>query len=118
MPEPQPAAPSDNDTLTSVLQAYVDNGYAANMTVTDDGLLRCPTCRNEVPPDNTCLHALRRMEGASDPADMLAVLALECPKCGALGTAVVHYGPDSTEGEVTVLLAVEGSTRPQSLDEQ
>jgi hypothetical protein len=109
----EPGAPSDNDTLTSVLQAYADGGYKENFTVTDEGLIRCPVCRHEVQPDVTCLHALRRMEGASDPADMLAVLALECPQCNALGTAVVHYGPESTEGEVAVLLAVEGSTGPR-----
>jgi hypothetical protein len=50
---------------------------------------------------------MRRLEGASDPADMLAVFALTCPRCGTAGTLTLNYGPETTPGEVTVLQALE-----------
>ncbi|MEP6625457.1 MAG: hypothetical protein ABJC79_13510 [Acidimicrobiia bacterium] len=50
---------------------------------------------------------VRRLEGASDPADMLAVLALTCPNCATMGTLTLNYGPESTPGEAIVLQAIE-----------
>lgn len=78
------------------------------MFVTDGGGLRCGACRAVFEPSTMHLDRLRRLEGASDPADMQVVLALHCPHCGARGTAVVAYGPDASEDEAKVLLAVEG----------
>jgi hypothetical protein len=49
------------------------------------------------------LRTLRRIEGASDPADMAAVLGLECPACGARGAAIVRYGPEAGPGDEIVL---------------
>jgi len=107
-PEPHPAgSPSDNTTLLAVLETFRRDGWDANMTVTDDGDVRCPTCRTESAPGTVTMGAMRRMEGASDPADMLAVVGLVCPNCQEQGVAVVHYGPDTTEGEIIFLRAIE-----------
>ena len=104
---PDSGAPSDFDTLTEVLAHYAELGFDGNFTITDEGMVRCPACRTEVAPERLVLHGLRRMEGASDPADMLAVLVIECPRCGQRGTAVAHFGPEATEAEATVLMALE-----------
>ena len=80
--------------------------YTADFGVTEEGRIRCGVCHHEVDPEGLDLTSLRRLEGASDPDDMQAVLALACPDCGARGTAVVHYGPDVGIGEARVLLAV------------
>ena len=58
--------------------------------------------------------SLSRFEGASDPDDMLAVLGLVCPGCGAKGTVITHYGPTASPGEATVLLAIEGRCLPDA----
>jgi hypothetical protein len=101
-----PGAPSDNTTLVEVLRVMADDGFAANLTVTDGGAVRCPACRQETPPDEAKLVSMRRLEGASDPADMQAVLALRCPNCDTGGVAVVNYGPEASMEEAALLTAL------------
>jgi hypothetical protein len=59
------------------------------------------------PPGAVELVSIRRLEGASDPADMLAVVALRCPACGAQGVLTLGYGPDTSPEEADVLLGLE-----------
>jgi hypothetical protein len=101
------AGPSDNTTLLEVIRSYEDAGFTGQFGISEEGLLQCYTCNTVSPPARASLHSLRRMEGASDPADMLAVLAITCPQCSAQGTVVVHYGPESEPGESAVLLALD-----------
>ena len=44
----------------------------------------------------------RRLEGASDPDDMISVVAVTCPRCGTGGTLVLKYGPTAPENEAAV----------------
>jgi hypothetical protein len=106
--------PSDNTTLLAVLGAFEAEGFAGDLMVTDDGDVRCAACRHEAPPGEFEVGRCRRMEGASDPDDMLAVLGLVCPGCGAKGTVITHYGPTASPAEATVLLAIEGRCLPDS----
>jgi hypothetical protein len=46
---------------------------------------------------------IRRTEGASDPDDMLAVVALTCPRCQTRAAAVLGYGPEAAEDDADVL---------------
>jgi hypothetical protein len=39
----------------------------------------------------------------SDPADMVAVVAITCPVCGARGTSILGFGPNATEQDSEVL---------------
>lgn len=96
-------APSDQTTLTDVLGSYAREGYAATLWVTEDGALRCSECQQDSSPETAKLLSLRRLEGASDPDDMVAVLALHCPSCAARATSVVHFGPSATPAESEVL---------------
>jgi hypothetical protein len=104
---PIAGAPSDNTTLVAILDALRREGFEGDMFVTDDGELRCGRCRHTAPPSAMDVHAIRRVEGASDPADMAAVLALVCSSCGSRGTAVVRFGPEAGPGDAAVLLGVE-----------
>jgi hypothetical protein len=104
---PEPGAPSDNTTLLEVLAELADDGFVENLTVTPSGQIRCPRCDHLDDPADMSMVAIRRLEGASDPDDMVAALALVCRNCGAKGTVVVKYGPGSTEEEQAVLDAVE-----------
>lgn len=99
--------PSDNTTLTAVLDGCAEGGFGADFFVTQDAQLRCGTCREDMDPATVDLHGLRRVEGASDPADMAAVLCLKCGHCGMQGTAVVKFGPEAEPYEDDVLAAVE-----------
>ena len=55
------------------------------------------------PADAVAMSSLRRLEGASDPSDMLAVVAITCPACAARGTVILGYGPMATQQDADVL---------------
>jgi hypothetical protein len=55
------------------------------------------------PPEKTKMSSLRRLEGESDPSDMMAIVALTCPACGARGTVVLGFGPMATQQDSDVL---------------
>jgi hypothetical protein len=101
-------SPSDNTTLTAVLSDYAAAGFDGQFSVTDDGDdgVRCTTCGTISDPSIIELLSLRRLEGASDPADMSAVLALVCPACHQHGTLVVMFGPESSAVEAELLQRV------------
>ena len=107
MTEPEHAAPSDHTTLTDVLEGYADAGFTASFAAQEGGVVRCDTCGSELDPGGIRMRSLRRLEGASDPDDMLAVVALECDVCGAAGTMVLGYGPASSDIDSDVLKALQ-----------
>jgi ferredoxin len=104
---PVPGAPSDNTTMVGVLEALSDAGYTADFWVDDDAHLCCRSCGTCVEASSIQLDELRRVEGASDPADMAAILALTCTVCGARGTAVVRFGPEASAAEGSFLRHIE-----------
>jgi hypothetical protein len=97
-----PGVPSDNTTLVEVLDDLAAQGFDGTMWVTQDGRLRCEGCGAELDPAVVRVHEIRRLVGASDPDDMLAVVAVECPVCSMRGTLVLHYGPEVSPEEITV----------------
>ena len=90
-------------TIVEVLADFAQRGFTADFTVDDDGLLCCRVCGVCVSPAAADVRSLRRLEGASDPGDMAAVLAVRCVACGSQGTAVVRYGPEAGPGDATLL---------------
>jgi hypothetical protein len=105
----------DDATLTQVLDGLAEQGYEGDFFIDDDGGICCGACGTCTPAGDAVLDGLRRIEGASDPADMAAVLAVTCPRCGAKGTAVVRYGPEAGPGDAEVLLAIDDH-RPRGTD--
>jgi hypothetical protein len=112
---PQPGVP-DDVTLVQVLSELRDQGYDMDFFVDEDnGSVCCGACRACQSPTEVQLDGLRRLEGASDPADMAAVLALSCATCGRKGTAVVRFGPEASAGEAILLRHLD-DLRPSGLD--
>lgn len=101
-----PGVPGDNTTLTDLIDLYDDAGFGSSWEITTAGSLRCGACEREMAPSSVPMHSLRRVEGASDPADVAAVLALTCPYCGTRGTLVIMYGPEMSADESDVLSAL------------
>jgi len=103
----------DDETIDAVMAGLEAEGYGAQMAARAGGRIVCFTCRRESPADEMTVHALRRMEGVSDPADMVAVAALTCPRCGAQGTVVLSYGPeaDPDDSDALVQLGEGGAGR-------
>ena len=100
-PDP-PGAPSGATTLTAVLSALAADGFTADLTVASGGRVRDVDRDVTVDPAVLELHELRRLEGASDPADMMAVAAVSGPD-GLRGALVLRFGPEATEDEAAVL---------------
>lgn len=99
-------AVEEGTTVTEVLERYAAEGFVSSYSTVAGARLRCDTCGNEVEAASTTLHSMRRMEGASDPADMLAIAAVICPSCSARGTIVLGFGPAASDEDGDVLLAL------------
>ncbi|MFO1536139.1 MAG: hypothetical protein ABR586_10775 [Thermoplasmatota archaeon] len=95
--------PGSEETLQKVLERYNREGFTGQFGARQAGQLRCFTCNNDLDPAQVKLHALHRLEGASDPGDEMAVAALECPRCGAKGTIALSYGPMAAKEDQIVL---------------
>jgi hypothetical protein len=96
----------EGTTLTEVLDAYTSGGFATQFSVTDNARLECGACSAVSEPDAVRMSSLRRLEGASDPDDMMAVVALTCPACSAKGTVVLGFGPAASAEDGDVLRAL------------
>ncbi len=97
------STPDDNTTLTEVLDQYERHGFDGMFAVTEFGLVECASCEALNEPEMVSMHSLRRLEGASDPDDSLAVLAITCPQCARQGTLTLMYGPMASTEESDVL---------------
>ena len=102
-------------SLVEILTSYAGAGFTIDMFVTDSGSLECGSCGAVTAADRVDVHSIRRLEGASDPADMSVVLAVVCPICHARATAVLRFGPEATEAEATVLARTNDCRRSDLL---
>ena len=89
------------------MRVLIHNRFTGQFAARPNGRVECFHCHHVMEAAAIDLYALRRLEGASDPDDMLAVLALTCTKCGTKGTVVVNYGPEATIEDAELLLAVD-----------
>lgn len=106
-----PGAPSDNTTLSAILADLEDQGWRTQFGARPDGMVRCFACQTEHPAAGFPVDGIRRTEGASDPADMLAISTVTCPSCGARGILTLNYGPDCSAEDADVLLALHDDRR-------
>jgi hypothetical protein len=108
------SASSDGEvqTLASILDALKRAGYEGQFGAHAGATVTCFTCHHISPAADLRVETLRRLEGPSDPADMLVVAPVTCPHCGARGSLVLNYGPESSTEEADVLLALARPRRP------
>lgn len=97
-----------DSTLEEIVAQFEGVGHLGQMAARPGGRLICFTCRATSAAAEVELIAMRRMEGASDPDDMLAVAALVCPRCGTRATVVLGYGPEASEDDADVLVHLDG----------
>ena len=102
--EPTDFQQGEAQTLQRVLDDFDAEGYSTQFGSRAGGVIRCFTCQREMPAARADVEELRRLEGASDPDDMLAVLRVTCHHCTARGTLVLAYGPEAS-GEDSEVLA-------------
>jgi hypothetical protein len=69
-----------------------------------------------VPADEVTVRSMRRVEGVSDPADQNLIGALECPRCGARGTATFCHGATCPPEHGEVLRRLHQERAPQRVE--
>ena len=113
--QPDDTDPADTPLLT-VLRQFEAEGFTGQFQVAEGAILRCLTCHENAPARMSDANRMVRLEGASDPADMLAVIPVECSNCGTAGALVVNFGPEATMEEAELLITLERTPRPPDLE--
>jgi hypothetical protein len=98
---------TDATTMREAESSFENEGFTGQFAPAEGGAVTCFTCHTTSPSSAVELTALVRVEGASDPDDMAAVAAVLCPNCGARGTLIMKYGPESTMEESDTLRLLE-----------
>jgi DNA-directed RNA polymerase subunit RPC12/RpoP len=114
-PRPSRYVQGEAQTLSDVLAELEQQGFTCQFAAQPGGRIRCIECGHEFAPDAATVETVRRLEGASDPDDMLAVLPVSCPNCGARGTLVLGFGPEAPMEDSEILAALppaEHAPRP------
>lgn len=105
-------------TITDAIREYESRGYTGHFTAATGGVVECQGCRHKMKADDVAMRSMRRIEGASDPADMVLVGALECPHCHARGVMTLAFGPHSAPEEAAVLRHLADVRPSQALNEE
>jgi hypothetical protein len=111
-PHPSNYVQGEAQTLAGVLAELENEGYSSQFAAQPAGRIRCIACGREFAPDGTSVATVRRLEGASDPDDMLAVLPVTCPKCAVRGTLVLGFGPEAPMEDSDILAALPPAEHP------
>lgn len=85
--------------------ARIDYGTSFR-PASDDARLRCGNCEAASPVDEFDDVWATRLEGQSDPDDMVLVVAARCPACGAGGSVVLGFGPEASAEDSAVVARV------------
>ena len=96
--------PSDV-TVTSVIDAYRADGYDIDYAVENDVLV--DGAGQAIDPVEVVVVSMRRLEGASHPADNLVVAAITIRDGKDRGTVVLRFGPEASESEAFLLRAAD-----------
>lgn len=103
-------------TLLDVLRRAEQGGYGTQQIVRDPGLIECVACAVVGSPADFAVVHHRRLEGASDAADMMLVAWTRCPNCAANGVLVVGFGPNATSADDEVLRQLDLGSSTTSPD--
>ena len=99
-------------SILEVVQEFERAGYGGQFAARAGGEIECFTCHERMAAGEAEAGQLRRLEGASDPDDMLALAALSCSKCGTRGTLILNYGPAASPEDAAVLQQLEQPPPP------
>jgi hypothetical protein len=103
---PIPGVPSDGATLTEVVNSSERDGFVHQFSPMAGASVECSNCSRTFDAVELDVSLFRRLEGASDPDDMISFVAARCPHCAGLGTLVLGYGVNATEEDADVARAI------------
>ena len=102
MNDPDPTNPTDT-ALADVVGNLDAEGFDGQFRSVDGGQVQCLTCRTSFDASTLSGDQVTRLEGASDPADMVMVVPVSCSTCATEGTLVLSYGPDASVEDADVI---------------
>lgn len=103
-----PEMPAD-PSLVDVLAELDADGWSGQTMPLEGGRIRCLTCREEFGAEEVSADHVRRLEGVSDPGDMVIVVPVPCPNCATKAVLVAHFGPDASPEDSDVVAALDRS---------
>jgi hypothetical protein len=110
--DPDPVVARGAETTTEVLREFAERGIDTQFVPGPGaGCLRCTSCASVSTASEFTVIEERRLEGASDPDDLVLVVAASCPVCRAGGAMVLGYGPEASEVDTELVLGLT-RTRP------
>lgn len=117
---PVEGSPSDNTTLIDVLSTWSDSGFDAQFIGLEGARIECTACGAVSDAAQLDVVEWRRLEGASDPDDMLKAVAAYCPACRAGGSLVLGYGVNASEddAEISQILGADGDVSGRAAGER
>jgi len=107
MMDPDDLTNPTDTSLLAVTRRLEELGHTGQFQSLEGGTVRCLTCREDFAASRVDADELTRLEGASDPADMAAVIPLHCPHCDTAGVLIVHYGPEASAADADVLADID-----------
>ena len=103
----QPWSPSDSETVSAVLADWKGDGVGSSFRPgRAQASLRCATCDSERPAEEFEVIRQRRMEGASDPDDMVLLVGARCPVCHVSGAVVLGFGSEASDTDSDIVAAL------------
>ena len=107
-------------TPTEVLNELRIAGYGCQLIAQTDGTARCTACETNSPASRIKIDGYRRLEGASDVADMSIIAWAGCPSCAEGGVLMLGYGPNASEADEAVIidLDLKGADHPGSTPDE
>lgn len=90
-----------------VIADYEAKGFTGQFGARGAGQVICFACRATKDAGDVQVLAMHRLEGSSDPADQMVIVAVECPQCHRRGTLSLSYGPEASGEDKLVLKALD-----------
>jgi hypothetical protein len=94
-----------NLSLGEVTAGLEQAGYREQVVALEGGEVRIASTRATLPAGDVAVERVYRLEGASDPGDLMLVAAVALPGDDK-GTLVLHYGPTASAADQDVLSAL------------
>ena len=106
--------------LSEVSDNLDEEGFVGQFRSQRGGMIECLTRHHATSAEEFHADEVTRLEGASDPDDMVIVVPIICPHCHSPGTLIASFGPAGSMEDADVLKRLsrhpsEGSTEGSTL---
>lgn len=99
--------PGGVETATDVLDQMRKDGITESFRPgSQPATLTCGSCGIESAVERFDVIEDHRLEGASDPDDMVLVVGATCPECLTAGAIIVAFGPLASEVDSDIVQAL------------